>query len=384
LLVGQILARAGSALSAASGAARIVQMVGREDLERKRIRRPRASDRQGPCAWREQARCAVGGGAMTKPVSSAAGHDPVLLEEVLVALAVRPGGVYLDATFGVGGYSKAILAAGAGRVLAIDRDPAAVERGRAIARDLPNLTMIQGRFADAAALLGDHGVMRLDGAVFDLGVCSTQLEDAARGFSFTRDGPLDMRMSGEGLTAADVVNRTDEAGLATILYRYGEERASRRIARAIVERREQAPLRTTGELASLIGGVLGRRGDRIDPATRSFQALRIYVNDELVELERGLAALPDLLAPGGRLVVVSFHSLEDRLVKRFLAEHGDRQARPSRHLPDLPAAQPAIFRRLHGGAIRPRPAEIAANPRARSARLRAAERLAAPVREDTP
>jgi len=326
----------------------------------------------------------VGGGVMTRPVPPAAGHDPVLLDEVLEALAIRPGGVYLDATFGVGGYSKAVLAAGAGRVVAIDRDPAAVERGRTIARDLPNLTVIQGRFADAATLLAELGVTRLDGAVFDLGVCSTQLEDAARGFSFTRDGPLDMRMSAEGLTAADVVNRTDEATLASILYRYGEERASRRIARAIVERRAHAALRTTGELASLIGSVLGRRGDRIDPATRSFQALRIYVNDELGELGRGLAALPELLVPSGRLVVVSFHSLEDRLVKRFLAERGDRQARPSRHLPDLPARQPAMFRHLYRGAIRPRSAEIAANPRARSARLRAAERLAAPAREETP
>lgn len=223
---------------------------------------------------------------------------------------------------------------------------------------------------------------RLDGAVFDIGVCSTQLEDAARGFSFTRDGPLDMRMSGDGLTAADVVNRTDEAALASILYRFGEERASRRIARAIVERRASAPLQTTGELAALIAGVLGRRGDRIDPATRSFQALRIYVNDELGELERALAAVPALLAPGGRLAVVAFHSLEDRLVKRFLSERSDRQARPSRHLPDLPTRPAAMFRNLSGRAIRPRPDETAANPRARSARLRAAERLAVPAQED--
>jgi len=338
--------------------------------------------RRSPAGQALPRRCVVGVGAMTKAAPSRAGHDPVLLDEVLTALAVRADGVYLDATFGVGGYSRAILAAGAGRVLATDRDPAAVERGRALARSWPNFTMIEGRFGDAAALLGAQGVTRLDGAVFDLGVCSTQLDDAARGFSFTRDGPLDMRMSGDGLSAAEVVNRTDETTLASILYRYGEERASRRIARAIVERRASAPLQTTGELAALIADVLGRRGDRIDPATRSFQALRIYVNDELGELERALAAVPDLLVPGGRLVVVAFQSLEDRLVKRFLAEHGDRQARPSRHLPDLPTRPKAMFRNLSGRAIRPRPAEIATNPRARSARLRAALRLPEPIQED--
>ncbi len=331
----------------------------------------------------EPRHCVVGGGAMSA-AASPAGHDPVLLDEVLAALAVRAEGVYLDATFGVGGYSRAILAAGAGRVLALDRDPAAVERGRALARRWPQLTMIEGCFGDAPALLGACGVTRLDGAVFDLGVCSTQLEDAARGFSFTRDGPLDMRMSRDGLSAAEVVNGTDETALASILYRYGEERASRRIARAIALRRASKPFETTGELAALIAGVLGRRGDRIDPATRSFQALRIYVNDELGELERALAAAPALLAPGGRLVVVAFHSLEDRLVKRFLAEHGDRQVRPSRHLPDLPARSPALFRNLSARPIRPRPAEIEANPRARSARLRAAERLPQPAQEDTP
>jgi 16S rRNA (cytosine1402-N4)-methyltransferase len=317
--------------------------------------------------------------AQTNPPVS--GHRPVLLEEMLAALAVRKDGVYLDATFGVGGYSRAILAAGAGHVLAIDRDPAAVARGQVLARSWPNFTMIEGCFGDAVALLAAHGVTRLDGAVFDLGVCSTQLDDATRGFSFTREGPLDMRMSAAGMSAADVVNRTDEEALATILYRYGEERASRRIARAIVERRRSAPITSTAELAALIAGVLGRARDRIDPATRSFQALRIYVNDELGELERALAAMPSLLAPGGRLVVIAFHSLEDRLVKRFLAEQSGRQARPSRHLPDLPAPPPALFRPLSGRAIRPGAAELAANPRARSARLRAAERLAEPAAE---
>jgi len=315
-------------------------------------------------------RCSVTARAMTEAANpSPSGHVPVMLDEVLAALAVRENGVYLDATFGVGGYSRAILAAGAGRVLATDRDPAAVARGRALARSWPNFTMLEGCFGDAVQLLGACGVQRLDGAVFDLGVSSTQLDEPARGFSFAADGPLDMRMSGCGVTAADMVNRADEATLASVLHRYGEERAARRIARTIVERRQSAPIRRTGELASLVAGVLGRRRDRIDPATRTFQALRIYVNDELGELERGLAAAQALLAPGGRLV------------KRFLVERSDRQARPSRHLPDLPAARQALFRPLSSRAIRPGPAEVDANPRARSARLRAAERLAATSEE---
>jgi 16S rRNA (cytosine1402-N4)-methyltransferase len=331
--------------------------------------------RRRACERLEPRRCAVSAGAMSGAADPTSGHRPVLLEEMLAALAVREGGVYLDATFGVGGYSRAILAAGAGRVLAIDRDPAADARGRALARSCHNFTMIEGCFGDVAALLDSHGVTALDGAVFDLGVSSPQLENAARGFSFSREGPLDMRMSARGVSAADVVNGADEAALATILYRYGEERASRRIARAIVERRRSGPIRTTAELASLIGGVLGRQQGRIDPATRSFQALRIYVNDELGELERALAAMPSLLVPGGRLVVVAFHSLEDRIVKRFLGERSDRQARPSRHLPDLPSRPQPLFRPLSSRAIRPGPSEVAANPRARSARLRAALRL---------
>jgi 16S rRNA (cytosine1402-N4)-methyltransferase len=307
---------------------------------------------------------------------SPSGHVPVLLDEVLAALAVRADGVYLDATFGVGGYSRAILAAGARHVLAIDRDPAAVARGRGLARSWSNFTMLEGCFGDAVQLLGAHGVQRIDGAVFDLGVSSTQLDEPARGFSFAADGPLDMRMSGCGVTAADVVNRADEATLASILHRYGEERAARRIARTIIERRQASPITRTGALASLVAGVLGRQRDRIDPATRTFQALRIYVNDELGELDRGLAAAQALLAPGGRLAVVAFHSLEDRIVKRFLVERSGRQARPSRHLPERPDAPRPLFRPLSGRAIRPGPAEIATNPRARSARLRAAERLA--------
>ncbi len=315
--------------------------------------------------------------------TAAARHVPVLLAEMLTALAVRPDGVYLDATFGAGGYSRAILAAGAGRVLGLDRDPAAVARGRGLAARHPRLTMLEGRFGAMAELLGAAGVARLDGIVLDLGLSSDQLEDPERGFSFAADGPLDMRMSSHGISAAELVNQADETTLANLLYRYGEERAARRIARAIVERRRQAPLERTRELALLVAGVVGRTGARagrrIDPATRTFQALRIQVNDELGELERALIAAELLLAPGGRLVIVAFHSLEDRLVKQFLAARSGALPRPSRHLPELAdGPAPARFRALYRHPLRPGPAELAANPRARSARLRAAERLAEP------
>lgn len=307
------------------------------------------------------------------------GHLPVLLDEMLAALAVRPGGTYLDATFGAGGYSRAILRAGAGHVYAIDRDPAAVARGRELAAECARFTMLEGRFGDMAELLAAHGVQALDGVVLDLGVSSTQLADAGRGFSFAADGPLDMRMSGVGLSAADVVNSADLDTLADILRRYGEEPAARRIARAIVERRQRAPITRTRELAELVAGVVGHKPGRIHPATRTFQALRIHVNDELGELERALEAAEGLLVPGGRLVVVAFHSLEDRIVKRFFAERSDASPRPSRHLPLPPEAAPAPrWRLVERRALRPKPAEIAANPRARSARLRWAERLAAP------
>lgn len=314
---------------------------------------------------------------MTTAPSRTYAHVPVLLAEMLDALAVRRDGIYVDGTFGGGGYSRAILAAGAGRLFAVDRDPAAVERGRQLAVSEPKFTMLEGRFGEMVALLAKEGVDRLDGIVLDLGMSSPQLDDPARGFSFAADGPLDMRMAAHGMSAADVVNSADEASLADILYHYGEERAARRIARAIVRQRAQAPLLRTGELADVIAGVVGRHGGKTDPATRSFQALRIYVNDELGELERALAAAERLLRPGGRLVVVAFHSLEDRIVKQFLGARDARQPRPSRHQPDLPQAPSAAsFRALFRRPLRPQPTEIAANPRARSARLRAAERLA--------
>jgi 16S rRNA (cytosine1402-N4)-methyltransferase len=309
----------------------------------------------------------------------ARGHTPVLLSEMLRALDVRSGGAYLDATFGAGGYAGAILQAGAARVFAIDRDPAAVARGRELAATCPRFTMLEGRFGDMAELLAVHGIRQLDGVVLDLGVSSMQLDDPWRGFSFAADGPLDMRMSGAGMSAAEVVDRADVDTLTEILRRYGEEPAARRIARAVVERRQQRPLERTHELAQLIADVVGGgRPGRIDPATRTFQALRIHVNDELGELERALSAAEALLAPGGRLVVVAFHSLEDRIVKRFLAGRSDARPRPSRHLPmPVATAGAARWHLLAKRPVRPQAAEIAVNPRARSARLRWAERTSA-------
>ncbi len=304
------------------------------------------------------------------------GHVPVMLDEVLDALSVRNDGDYLDGTFGGGGYSRAILAAGPGRLFALDRDPLAVERGETLAEAEEKFTMLQGRFGSMDRHLAEIDVEQLDGIVLDIGVSSQQIDTPERGFSFAADGPLDMRMEQNGESAADVVNHADEQTLATIIYRYGEERASRRIARAIVDRRGQQPITRTGELADIVAGVLGRRG-KIDPATRTFQALRIHVNDELGELERALEAAEHLLRPGGRLVVVAFHSLEDRIVKQFLTARSGQTARPSRHLPERPADRAPRFRPLSKRPVTPSDAEIAANPRARSARLRAAERLLA-------
>lgn len=307
-------------------------------------------------------------------------HLPVMQSEVLEALAVQSDGDYLDGTFGGGGYSRAILATGPRRLFALDRDPSAVARGRVLAKEHENFVMLEGRFGEMDRHLAEINIDQLDGIVLDVGVSSQQINDSERGFSFAADGPLDMRMEQEGESAADVVNEADEQTLATIIYRYGEERASRRIARAIVEHRGRQPITRTGELAGLVAKVLGRRG-KIDPATRTFQALRIYVNDELGELERALAAAETLLRPGGRLVVVAFHSLEDRIVKQFLNVKSGQTARLSRHLPDRPIDRiMPRFRPLSKRPIKPSAAEIEANPRARSARLRAAERL--PCTED--
>jgi 16S rRNA (cytosine1402-N4)-methyltransferase len=308
-------------------------------------------------------------------------HVPVLLDEVLDALAPRDQGIYVDATFGAGGYARAILQAAACTVWGIDRDPDAVARGRALEKEFPGrLTVLHGRYGDMVDLLNAAGVSRVDGVALDLGVSSMQIDQAERGFSFRADGPLDMRMEREGPDAADLVNDLPEAELADIIYRYGEERSSRRIARAIVEARRVAPIARTGELADLVRRCVKKSGDGIDPATRTFQALRIAVNDELGEVDRGLEAAESLLAAGGRLAVVSFHSLEDRRVKEFLRERAGEAARPSRHLPAAALGPAPTFRLLARGAVKPSAAECAANPRARSARLRAAERTRAPGR----
>jgi 16S rRNA (cytosine1402-N4)-methyltransferase len=304
-------------------------------------------------------------------------HIPVMLREVLASLTPRDGQTYLDATFGGGGYASAILARARCTLWAIDRDPDAIARGAALAACYPGrLHLLQGGFGDMLALLGQAGVRSLDGVVLDLGVSSFQLEDPARGFSFRQDGPLDMRMSRTGPTAADLIAGLGEDELADTLYRFGEERLSRRIARAIVAARAEAPITTTAQLAGIIRGVVPPDRSGIDPATRSFQALRIRVNDELGQITRALEQAAALLAPRGRLVVVSFHSGEDRIVKRFMIEAAGRAPAPSRHDPSgLLARPPAAFRLLTPKALRPGHDETAANPRARSARLRAIERL---------
>lgn len=304
-------------------------------------------------------------------------HVPVMLAEVLRHLAPQDDDALLDGTFGGGGYTAAILAAARCTVWAIDRDPDAIARGAALAaRHAGRLHLLQGNFGDMMGLLAARGVQSLDGIVLDLGVSSFQIDDPGRGFSFRSDGPLDMRMASSGATASDLVNTLGESELADTLYTFGEERLSRRIAKAIVTARQEADITTTLQLAEIIRRVVPADRSGIDPATRSFQALRIRVNDELGEVERGLAAATRLLAPGGRLVVVSFHSLEDRVVKRFMQEAAGRTPAPSRHDPGGLAGRAASdFTLLTRGAERPGEAEIRSNPRARSARLRALARL---------
>lgn len=334
---------------------------------------------------------AAGGSGRDDLVDATQPHDPVLLQPVLAHMAPGPEGIYVDGTFGAGGYSQALLRAGAGRVWALDRDPTVASAAGRLAEAYPGrFGWIRGCFGAMAALLAQEGVTAVDGIVLDLGVSSMQLDQAERGFSFRRDGPLDMRMAGstdDEPSAADLVNGLEERELARLLWEYGEEKASRRIARAILARRKEHPFRTTAELAAVVHGVLGdgsRTPGRIDPATRTFQALRLAVNDELGELDRALAGSLGLLRPGGRLVVVSFHSLEDRRVKTFLRDYSDAAPRPSRHRPgaSLGGAEAAATAPLHlltRQAVKPDAAEIARNPRARSSRLRAAARTAAPV-----
>jgi 16S rRNA (cytosine1402-N4)-methyltransferase len=307
-------------------------------------------------------------------------HAPVLLDQVLDALKPGPGDVMIDATFGAGGYTRAMLKTGA-EVIALDRDPTVQPHADAVADDFPDkFQLVRTPFSGLAEAFADSGKARLDGAVFDIGVSSMQLDQAERGFSFMRDGPLDMRMSDEGQTAADIVNTWDHGPMAHIFKLYGEERQSGRVASAILRRRVEQPFSRTLDLAETVEKALGgRRGAPIHPATRVFQALRIAVNDELGELERGLAAAEATLVPGGRLAVVTFHSLEDRIVKAFLTERSGNAPGGSRHAPVAVETRKPSFVLAFKGAREATEEERAANPRARSAKLRAAIRTEAPA-----
>lgn len=308
-------------------------------------------------------------------------HIPVMLGEVLSALSPRDGGIYVDGTFGAGGYSRAILEAANCKVFAIDRDPEAIRDGAALLAAFPGrLTLIHGRFSEMEALLAQHGATAIDGAVLDIGVSSMQIDEAARGFSFAKDGPLDMRMSLDGPSAADIVNALAPEDLARVIAVLGEENKARAIARAIVKARGEQRLATTLSLVSAIERATGRQKphERIHPATRTFQALRIFVNGELDELAEGLAAAERLLKPGGRLAVVTFHSLEDRIVKRFFMERTREKPAGSRHMPEAEQGPAPSFKALLKGHAVVSDAEALRNARARSAKLRAAERNTAP------
>jgi 16S rRNA (cytosine1402-N4)-methyltransferase len=306
-------------------------------------------------------------------------HIPVLARRAVDWLAVTPGGLYVDATFGAGGYARIILQTTNTRVIGIDRDPAAIAQGASLVEAVQGrLELFEDRFSNLEAIVG--GANRADGIVFDLGVSSMQLDQAARGFSFRLDGPLDMRMSRAGPTAADVIARASEHELAAIIAELGEERRARAVARAIVRARDKEPIVSTAALAEIVSAVVPAHDRTIHPATRTFQALRIFVNSELCELARGLAAAERALKPSGRLVVVAFHSLEDRIVKTFLTRRS-RAPAASRHRPEL-SAPPPTLRVLTRRPESPDDSELSANPRARSAKLRAAERTAAPARAD--
>ena len=302
-------------------------------------------------------------------------HEPVLLEEVVAGLAVQPGSTLVDGTFGAGGYTKALLGAGAGRVIAFDRDPTAIAEGASLVPD-PRLRLVHERFSRMDHALIDLGEAPVDGVALDIGVSSMQLDRAERGFSFSKDGPLDMRMSQAGQSAAEFLNNADEADIARVLKDYGEEPRARTVARAIVAAR---PLTRTAELAAVVRKALGyRQGQKSDPATRTFQAIRIHLNAELEELEQGLRAAERVLRPGGRLAVVTFHSLEDRIVKRFLKERSGNLPAGSRHRPQIARGPAPTFEKV-AKPVAPSERELARNPRARSARLRTAVRTDAPA-----
>jgi 16S rRNA (cytosine1402-N4)-methyltransferase len=307
-------------------------------------------------------------------------HIPVLGRQAIELLAPRAGGIYVDATFGAGGYSRAILDVAGTRVLGIDRDRSAIAGGfDLVDRSDGRLTLVEDRFSNLAEVCAAQGISGVDGVVMDVGVSSMQLDQAERGFSFRLGGPLDMRMGQDGPTAADVIAKASEADLANIIYIFGEERHSRAVARAIVAARKEAPITTTRALADLVSKVVRSKPGEIHPATRTFQGLRIFVNQELDELHLALAAAERVLKPGGRLVVVSFHSLEDRIVKNFLSERG-KAGGGSRHLPELAQAAPS-FVILTKRPVVADDEEVSANPRARSAKLRAAERTGAPAHQ---
>jgi 16S rRNA (cytosine1402-N4)-methyltransferase len=311
-------------------------------------------------------------------------HVPVLARPAIELLNARAGGVFVDGTFGAGGYSRAMLEVAGAQVIGIDRDRTAVAGGAALVEQAGGrLTLVEDRFSqldDVAVRLGHSAV---DGVVLDIGVSSMQLDTAERGFSFRFDGPLDMRMAMAGESAADLVARLDETALANLIYTYGEERLSRPIARAIVRERAEGPITTTRRLADIVAKVVWQKPGDIHPATRTFQALRIAVNDELGELETALAAAERILRPGGRLVVVTFHSLEDRIVKQFLADRSATRSGGSRHQPAAAVPEPTFVLTTRK-AVAASGTEAGANPRARSAKLRSAERTAAPARSARP
>ncbi len=310
-------------------------------------------------------------------------HISVLLQEVLNIIHPKKGDIIVDGTFGAGGYSRALLESTACSVYGIDRDPRAIAIGREMEDEFEGrLKVLEGCYADMEILLKEEGIDSVDGIALDIGVSSMQLDEAERGFSFMRDGPLDMRMAASGPTAADIVNSESETELARIIFQYGEERRSRAIARVLVERREDKPFTRTVELAEAVASVVRPTGKGIHPATRTFQALRVYVNDELGQLTAGLAASERLLSPGGRLAVVSFQSLEDRRVKKFLSARSSARANPSRHLPPGEEGAAPSFTLVKRGAIKAGEGETSLNPRSRSARLRGAIRTSAPVWEE--